>query len=61
MATDRMLRRPSASTAAFDRQDIERLRRMTVLERMQLSLELGRRGRAIQKLVKPARRVDAGR
>jgi hypothetical protein len=61
MATDRMLRRPSVSTAAFDRQDIERLRRMTVLERMQLSLELGRRGRAIQKLVKPARRVDAGR
>lgn len=58
MATDRMLRKPSASTAAFDRQDIERLRRMTVLERMVLSLELGRRGRAIQQLVMQARRVD---
>lgn len=53
-----MLRKPSASTAAFDREDIERLRRMTVLERMVLSLELGRRGRAIQQLVMQARRVD---
>jgi hypothetical protein len=61
MASDRILRRPSASTAAFERQDIERLRRMTMLERMLLALELGRRGRAIQKLVKPARRVDGAR
>jgi hypothetical protein len=61
MATDRILRRPSTSTAAFDRQEIERLRRMTVLERMRLSLELGRRGRAIRRLVKPAQHVDARR
>lgn len=61
MASDRILRRPSASTAAFERQDIERLRRMTMLERMLLALELGRRGRAIQKLVKPARHVDGTR
>jgi hypothetical protein len=59
MVGARITRTPSASTDVFDRQDLARVRRMTVLERMVLCLELGRRGRAIRQRLKQTRRVDS--
>lgn len=47
-------RRKSASTTA-KAADLERLKRMTVAERMLLALELGRRGRLLQKRAQKGR------
>lgn len=54
------VRRKDASMAASREQDRDRIRRMSVRERMLLALELGRRGRAVQKRAQQGR-IDATR
>lgn len=48
------LRKPSASMRGQLARDIKRAARMTVRERMEMALELGRLGRHVQQLVKRA-------
>jgi hypothetical protein len=55
------VRSKSASTASLREQDLARIRRLSVRQRMLLALELGRRGRAVQERAKRGREAVSGR